>query len=50
MLTKMGGPSPPSPSLAGTHKAESFGVEVKQLTGKGQSRDIFGVKTPPPAH
>lgn len=45
-----GGALPASPSLAWTHKAELFGVEVKWLMGKGQSRDIFGVKTPPPTH
>lgn len=42
-------PAPPTP-LAWTYKAELFGVEVNWLVGKGQSRDIFGVKTPPPTH
>lgn len=46
-----GGPSPPPPpSLAWTCKTELSGVEVNRLMGKGQSRDIFGVKTPPPTH
>lgn len=33
------------PSLAGTPEAQLFGVGVKWLMGKGQSRDIFGTKT-----
>lgn len=41
------GEAPALPSLVWTHEAKLFQVGVTWLMGKGWSRDIFGVKTPP---
>lgn len=44
------GGAPALPSLAWTQEAKLFRVGVTWPMGKGQSRDIFGVKTAPQTH